>query len=514
MWTTRRLLKLGVVAGATVGTVLSLRANQYDVNSIGIVRLGRAATTVFGIALHYKTTLYASNLDVSSPEYLQLKSEVHRAAAGKLLALCRTNKGVYIKVGQHIGALDYLLPQEYVQTMKVLHSRAPCSSLKEVEQVLREDLKRDPLELFDEFEPEPLGTASLAQVHRAKLKDGTVLAVKVQHPYVKGNSIVDMKTMEVLVKLVAWAFPDFKFLWLVDETKRNIPLELDFTQEGHNAEKFRDMFQHFSWLKVPKIHWELSTSRVLAMEYLEGGQVNDLGYIRREGIDPYEVSDKLGQLYSQMIFLHGFVHSDPHPGNVLVRRATPGPGAEVVLLDHGLYAVLSSDFRCDYAKLWLSILDSDREGMKRQCEKLGVGDLYGLFACMVAGRTWDAIVSGIDRTKFSSTEKEEFSKLIPSLLPQISDVLSRVNRQMLLILRTNDLMRGVEHTLGTHSRKASFLVMSKCCIRSVYGERLKECSSFVARWMTLLARNWALMKLSLYYAFLSVRGKLSVSSVA
>lgn len=107
--------------------------------------------------------------------------------------------------------------------------------------------------MFNSFDEEPLGTASLAQVHKAVLHDNSVVAVKVQHPYVQGNSRVDLKTMEVLVKIMSWVFPEFKFQWLVDETKKNIPQELNFVQEGHNAEKVAKMFQNYSWLRVPKV---------------------------------------------------------------------------------------------------------------------------------------------------------------------------------------------------------------------------------------------------------------------
>ncbi|KAJ9587302.1 hypothetical protein L9F63_019178, partial [Diploptera punctata] len=392
----RRLLKYGLVTGATFGTLASLKANQYNFDSIGVVRLGRAAVTVFDIAVHYKKTLYRTEFDRASKEYLQLKSSVHKTAAEKLLELCCTNRGVYIKVGQHIGALDYLVPPEYAETMKVLHSQAPRSTIEEVYKVLREDLKQDPNEIFLHIEKDPIGAASLAQVHKAVLKDGTVVAVKVQHPYVRGNSRVDMKTMEALVKLVSWVFPEFKFSWLVKESKRNIPIELDFLQEGHNAEKVGKMFSHLPWLKVPKIYWDLSTSRVLTMEYLEGGQVNDLTYIRSNKINPYEVADKLSRLYSQMIFIKGFVHSDPHPGNILVKKTANGE-IDIILLDHGLYAELSNDFRWEYSKLWFSILNKDKEGMRQHSENLGVGNLYFLLACMITGRTWDAIMSGINR---------------------------------------------------------------------------------------------------------------------
>lgn len=110
-----------------------------------------------------------------------------------------------------------------------------------------------PSELFSSFDEEPLGTASLAQVHKATLSDGSVVAVKIQHPYVQGNARVDLKTMEALVKITSWVFPEFKFQWLVEETKKNIPQELNFEQEGHNAEKAAKMFENVEWLRVPGV---------------------------------------------------------------------------------------------------------------------------------------------------------------------------------------------------------------------------------------------------------------------
>lgn len=98
------------------------------------------------------------------------------------------------------------------------------------------------------------------------------------------------------------------------------------------------MFKEYKWLKVPKIFWKWSSKRVLVMEYVSGGQVNDLDYIKKNNIDTFDVANKIGQLYSNMIFINGFVHSDPHPGNILVRKDKKGH-AEVILLDHGLYAV-------------------------------------------------------------------------------------------------------------------------------------------------------------------------------
>lgn len=150
MFTVSRLLKYGIVGGAAAGTIASLHTNQYQLNSIGIVRLSRAAYTVFKIGVIYKKELYAVGLDKQSIEYKELKSKCHKKSAEKLLELCCTNKGVYIKVGQHIAALDYLLPSEYVQTMKILHSCAPQNTIQEVFKVLREDLGKEVSTYFND----------------------------------------------------------------------------------------------------------------------------------------------------------------------------------------------------------------------------------------------------------------------------------------------------------------------------------------------------------------------------
>ncbi|KAH0568067.1 aarF domain-containing kinase 1 [Cotesia glomerata] len=499
----RRLIKYTTVGAVGVGTLVSWRANDYDIGSIGIVRLSRAAVKVFIIGSHYKKSLYDSGLEKSSPEYAKAKSETHSFGAQKLLELCCANKGVYIKIGQHIGALDYLLPSEYVTKMRVLHSSAPQSSFEDVLKVLKEDFKKDPYEIFESIEKEPLGAASLAQVHKATLKNGKVVAVKVQHRAVKSNSYVDIKTMAALVKITSWVFPEFKFDWLVDETKKNIPRELNFTWEGKNAERLSNLFSHYKWLKVPKVYWDLSSSRVLTMEFVEGGQINDLKYIHDNNINPYEISGKLGRLYSHMIFVTGFVHSDPHPGNILVKKNVNNE-AELILLDHGLYAELTDEFRWSYSKLWLAILDRDKDAMRKYCGQLGVEDMYGLLACMVSGRTWDAVMTGIERTKYSSDEKVQFQTEIPNLLPQISEILERVNRQMLLVLKTNDLIRSIEHTLKTSSRMSAFIEMSKCCVHSVYDEKLKHSNGKWNRWGTLIAEQFALLRLSFYYAYLGI----------
>lgn len=489
-------------SGLTVGSGLgySLYQSEGDPNNVGAIRFGRAAWAVAKIGFDYKRTLYTGEV-IDKDVYEKAKCECHLRSAQELLKLCCANGGVFIKVGQHIGALDYLLPEEYVNTMKVLHSRAPEMPLEDIYSVLNQELGQDPTELFASFDPVPLGTASLAQVHKAVLHTGEVVAVKVQHKYVRKHSFVDIWTCELLVRMVKVAFPQFSFMWLADEMRTNLPLELAFTQEAQNSEKVARIFKDYTWLKVPKISWRLTTDRVLVMEYCPGAHINDVDTLKSEGIDVFEVSRKIGQMYSKMIFDDGYVHCDPHPGNVLVHKNKAGV-TQVVLLDHGLYTQLNNKFRYDYADFWSAIINRDVEAIKVAADSLGVGNLYGLFACMVTARSWTSIQKGVDVAERSASESAEIKANVTLYLKEITDVLAFVNRQMILIFKTNDLLRGIESSLGTKNSMSSFIQMSRSCLRVIQEKQLIEATSSFARWRVNLRGRWAQFRISCYEVFL------------
>ncbi|KAM9786896.1 aarF domain-containing protein kinase 1 isoform 1-T1 [Syngnathus typhle] len=543
-----RLLKVPTIAatGLLASSGMYFYNRPVDFNDLSLIRFGRAAATTAVISYDYLTAFKYVQYDTE--EYWALKSKVHRRSAERLRDLCCANRGTFIKVGQHLGALDYLLPEEYTSTLKILHSRAPQSSMEEIEQVIREDLGKevsqfsipfrviapcafpgtrlerewcgkklgllysnsslgrptdrhcvalclvqtyDPVaeairlaslgpvgmtslkcfqelsELFVSFDERPQGAASLAQVHKAVLHDGRTVAVKVQHPKVQRQSSKDIFVMEVLLRGVHWLFPDFAFMWLVEEAKKNMPLELDFLNEGRNSEMVANKLAHLTFLKVPIIHWDLSTKRVLTMEFAEGGQVNDREYMKAHGINVNQISEHLGKMYSEMIFVHGFVHCDPHPGNVLVQKCPKSKKTEIILLDHGLYQVLQPKFRINYCRLWQALIHRDMAGVERYSRKLGAGDLYPLFACVLTARSWGAVNSGIACVPVTLSEDVEIRTNAALYLPQINNLLNRVPRQMLLLLKTNDLLRGIESTLQTRASSSSFINMSRCCIRAL-----------------------------------------------
>lgn len=497
----KRLLKAGV---AVVGASLGVYYNQeiHD-GSVGVWRFGKTAIAVGEIMIDYKKSLYSNKLDRASQEYANTKSEVHLRSAQRLLKLCENLGGAYIKVGQHLGALDYLIPYEYVSTMRVLQNQAPESSFEEILSVIKEDLQCDPSTVFRTIEKKPLGTASLAQVHKAELNDGTIVAVKVQHTLVKTYSTIDIKSMEVLVNFASWVFPDLKLEWLVRESKKTLPLELNFVLEGKNAEKTARLMKHLPWLHVPKVFWEFSTSRVLTMEYCDGFEIAALEKEKKGEFEPFrkEISRKITQLYSDMIFLHGYVHCDPHHGNLKIELDKQGR-LVIHLLDHGLYTQLPFEFRENYAKFWMSIIYANVKGMQEYSEKLGVKELYAYFACMVSGRSMSAVLGRkVNNTK---TDEEEVQIKVDAAkyLSEIMEVLHQVPSEMLFILKTNDLLRGLNSTLGVKDNINSFATMSRSCANASYLKEYPQCKSLSHKLCVIMSHYVAHVRITTYQLLL------------
>ncbi|KAL4237932.1 putative aarF domain-containing protein kinase 1 [Mactra antiquata] len=492
-----RLKQVGKYGSLTLfvgGSAYFLQKNDWEMSTVGVARFGRAAFTAASIVVDYRWSL--RNLESGSEEYNTMLSTVHERSAIKLKNMCCKNGGAFIKVGQHLGTLDYLLPKEYVKTLRVLHNDAPQSSVSELAQVFKEDLGKDIDEVFVSFDSKPLGTASLAQVHKAVTKDGEILAVKIQHPRVKAHSYVDIRTMEFLIHRVAWVFPDFQYVWLAEETKKNLPKELDFMKEGEHCERAAKMFSHFDFLKVPKVYWDYSSERVLTMEYCEGGKVDDKDYMTKHNINVNEVSRDLGKLYSEMIFVNGYVHCDPHPGNVLVNKVNNH--TQIVLLDHGLYQTLTDDFRINYCNLWMSLIQADLKGVEKFSKNLGVGKLYPLFACMLTARTWESVTSGIEKTEVTDKENQELKDNVATYFNEISQVLNSIPRQMLLIMKTNDVLRGIEASLQTRANASSFINMSKCCTRALGNYKLKQSDGWFQSMSVHFDTRWQLLRIQLY----------------
>ncbi|GJZ47287.1 putative ABC1 protein [Tanacetum coccineum] len=235
-------------------------------------------------------------LPEDSIERARVKHEVHTRSARRLEELCFKNGGIYIKLGQHIGQLEYLVPQEYIKTLREsMLNRCPTSSYDQVCQVVKKELGGEPEEIFDEFDPVPIASASLAQVHVARTHEGQKVAVKVQHMHMTDTAAADYATVEFIINTLHWLFPSFDYRWLVDEVHDSLPKELDFLNEAKNSIKCMDNFRKLSphiadYVYAPKVYWNLSTTKLLTMEFVEGAEVNDLKSIQKLGINPHDIA--------------------------------------------------------------------------------------------------------------------------------------------------------------------------------------------------------------------------------
>jgi aarF domain-containing kinase len=383
-------------------------------------------------------------------------NEVHLRAANRLLQLCQKNGGVYIKIGQHLANLDYLIPKEYINVLSTLFDAAPLTPYEDVCKVIEEDLGASPDKLFDSFEKEPIASASLAQVHVAYDKDsGEKLAVKVQHRGLRETSSGDVFAITTVIHILDFVFEDFTWMWIAEEIAPQLPKELDFCNEGKNSEKAKAAIEKSGLdCVVPKVIWKDTSERVLCMEFEEGFKATDTEAIEEAGLNKHDIAKLIASVFNEQVFIEGFVHCDPHPANLMIRKQDGGPF--LVLLDHGLYKQLDDDFRIQYARLWRNLMMADVKGIKESCRALGVDEMYTLFAAMLTSRPFDEIVerskTGSLKADFqpdSKSDKAMIQGYAQRFLKDIFGILSTVPRQMLLLLKMNDCLRHIDYTLGS-----------------------------------------------------------------
>lgn len=404
----------------------------------------------------------------------------------------QVNKGIYVKLGQHVAQLEYLLPQQYVDTLTATLTQAPQDDFSAVKRVVEQDLGASIDEVFEDFEEEPIASASLAQVHRARLRStGELVAVKVQHEGLRELSQVDIATISALVDLVKAIFPSFEFTWLADEIKINLPRELDFTLEGANAERTAANFRGDERVAVPRIVWEHSSPRVLTMSFEEGCYITNVQAIKEQGLQPADVAATFADVFSKQIFMHGFVHADPHAGNVLVRHIPGAPGKpQLVLLDHGLYRPLDDAFRVRYARLWRALIFGDEEGIKEVSAEMGVEGMHRLFAAILTTKTWDSVSSSsLDSlvARGTAEEKELTSQQAKEWSDDIRVILKDLPPEMLLLLKTNDCLRAVDLALG--ARVNGFTSMALDCVDAIAADTLARDKSW-STWLSVQADLW------------------------
>lgn len=275
----------------------------------------------------------------------------------------------YIKFGQIMSTRRELLPPELIEELQKLQDQVAPLPFEEIRPVIRRYCPNLE-ECFDIIEEEPVAAASLSQVHRAVMRDGRVVALKVQRPGIVDLIETDILILQSFARRVESLFPDlrvYNLRGMVDEFSLQIRRELDFAQDGMNADRLRRNMRGIPGVKIPRVHWEISGTSLLAMDYIEGVRIDDVAAIRAFGLFPEDIADLGFSAYIQQIFVDGLFHGDPHPGNLLVTRR-----GEIAFLDYGIVGVLRPERRRAFADLLLAMTRTDVAGVIAALERLDV----------------------------------------------------------------------------------------------------------------------------------------------
>ncbi|KAI9678080.1 MAG: hypothetical protein M1817_006024 [Caeruleum heppii] len=522
----RRRVLLSAAAGSTIGAGALAFSDDLKHGYAAAERSGRVLSTLARNVNDYRTTLNFKTDD--EDEQSTLLKACHKRCAERTLRTLEKNGSIFIKLGQHLSSMNYLLPVEWTTTFVPLQDKCPVSSYESIEAMFEKDTGQPISDRFSEFDSAPIGAASLAQVHRARWRDsGQEVAVKVQHPALEEWVPLDLALTRFSFSTLKRFFPDYDLGWLAAEMESSLPQELDFTQEGDNALRAREYFRHVNEpsLVIPDVIW--SQKRILVMEYITGHRPDDLEYLDSNGIDRDEVSAALSRIFNEMIFGDNApLHCDPHGGNIAVRKNERRwrPNFDIILYDHGLYRDIPSELRRSYAKLWLAVIDADETRMRKYAyEVAGINDeQFPLFASAITGRDYRVLTQSIT-TPRSTREKEDISDALgEGMLQQLVALLGQVPRIILLILKTNDLTRSLDENLHTRQGPVrTFLILARYCARCVLAEQLEAVrrSSGSVLWpgnLWRLVRAWGAfvrveVKLSVYEYWLAVRRVVGVS---
>ena len=307
----------------------------------------------------------------SQDAIVRVMARKHRRNSRRIERAIVSLQGLYIKVGQLISIMTNFLPQEFRSQLEGLQDQVPPRPYEDIEKRIREEFEgKSPDELFASFDRRPIASASIGQVHLARLESGQRVAVKVQYPDIEEIVKSDLRTLRRIFRIVQFFVPYQGLEDVYREIRSMLHAELDFRAEAQSAERIGANFRGRAGVVFPTVVRELSTQRVLTTHFESGIKVGDLARLDRAGVDRGGVARMVVEAYCKQIFTDGVYHADPHPGNLLVRRGAAGE-LEVVFLDFGAVAEVSPQMRQGIVELIQGALTRDTARIVKAMKQMG-----------------------------------------------------------------------------------------------------------------------------------------------
>ncbi len=274
----------------------------------------------------------------------------------------------FVKMGQMLSNRPDLLPEEYAFELKKLQDQVKSMPFHDVQEILERELKKPMSEVFEYFEQEPIGSASIAQVHRAKLKaTKKIVAVKIQRKGIKEIMFQDIEIMRYIASQIHNHYPPARVygpVSIVDEFAHWTEKELDFRIEAESAEVMRSNLKKFKDLKIPEIYWDYTTERLLVMEFIEGKKLSEV-LSERKKFDMKKISNIGAKAVMKMVFEDGFFHADPHPGNFLVTK-----GNKLAMLDFGIIGRFNHEDKKIVSNILIALNSDNADMLSYQVMKI------------------------------------------------------------------------------------------------------------------------------------------------
>jgi predicted unusual protein kinase regulating ubiquinone biosynthesis (AarF/ABC1/UbiB family) len=406
-----------------------------------LYRSYRVATTAVRLYAMYKLPSRWRELTDQPPRNEQERAALDDRASQLLLELAFDLRGVLIKMCQAIATRSDRFPPSFIERLKQAHDAAPATDFARIKAQIEQELGKPLDQLFARFDEKPLASASLAQVHAATLHDGSEVAVKVQYPDIADIVRTDVANMQRACRIYEWLDPQpMELLPLLQELATHIGYELDFEREANSAERVKKLFANNRRVKVPAIHRQFSSKRVLTMERLHGIKITEKQQLLDAGLVPREVLQDLMHIFVHMIMADGFFQADPHPGNLMVTDK-----GEIIVLDFGLAKELPDGFGLGLFELMFSMMTLNEAAMIRAFKELGFSTKTG-----DGSKTFVAIAKRMLRRSDSGKFEGEFTEeMTGELFDAIrEDPVVSVPSDFVLVGRVFSLLSGIAHTLG------------------------------------------------------------------
>ncbi|MGR2752289.1 ABC1 kinase family protein [Agromyces arachidis] len=342
----------------------------------------------------------------------------------------------FIKLGQLLSTRSDLLPPAYVDELAKLQDAAPPVPAADIRAVIRRELGAEPEDVFAEFDDRPLASASIGQAHTAKLADGTAVVVKVRRPGAVARVLEDLEILQNLAARAArnWGpAREFDAPGIVDEFAQTLRAELDYLQEGRNAEHFAESFADADDVIIPRVFWEHTTSRVLTLERMGGMNVGDAEALDAAGVDRKHVARRGAEIVLQMTFEDRFFHADLHPGNLFIHD-----DGTIALIDFGMVGAIGEELRGQLSSLFVALVRSDAALLTGALTSMSVGT-----ATIDREMLREDLRVFLAKYRMRSLRETPFARMIADLFAILRANRLRLPREMALLFKALLLIEGL-----------------------------------------------------------------------